>query len=205
MSVVVEEDLETPSMDLEPAEELALAKRVAAGDEQALTALYERYADPLFAFIYHHLEGARPEAEEVWQDTLAAAVRSMARYRGESGFFSWLCGIARHKVGDYFRRRNRTTQNLILVPPADLARLMDQGPLPDELVNERATCVRVVEALGRVPSAYRTALSARYAEGRSVEEVAQLLDRNYKATESLLSRAREAFRAALSQQPEMEL
>ena len=76
---------------------------------------------------------------------------------------------------------------------------------PEELLRERATCLRVVEVLGLLPLDYRRALVARYADGQSVEEVARLLGRSYKATESVLSRAKEAFRLALSAETEEEL
>ena len=190
-------------MDPEAAEELALAQRVGNGDESALRTLYERHADPLYAYVCHSLDGARSEAEEVWQDTLETAIRTLPAYRGQSRFFSWMCGIARHKLADYWRRHNR--QHLFLMPPEELNELLDAGPLPDELVGRRATCLRVVEVLGLLPSDYRTALVARYADGHSVEEIAKLLDRSYKATESVLSRAKEAFRAALAGKSEVEL
>jgi RNA polymerase sigma-70 factor (ECF subfamily) len=79
------------------------------------------------------------------------------------------------------------------------------SPLPEEVLSQKATCLRVVEVLGQLPPDYRAALSARYADGSSVEEVARLLAKSYKATESLLSRARAAFRAALSGQTEIQL
>ncbi len=63
-------------------DDLSLASRVADGDECALEALYRRHADSLFAFVYHHLGGSRPDAEEVWQDTWAAAVASLRTYGG---------------------------------------------------------------------------------------------------------------------------
>ena len=59
-------------MDAEIAEELALARRVTGGDEEALRTLYERHADPLYAYVCHSMEGARQEAEEVWQESLGA-------------------------------------------------------------------------------------------------------------------------------------
>lgn len=201
--IVVGQNLETLQMDPEIAEDLALAQRVVSGDESALETLYERHADPLYAFVSHSLDGARSEAEEVWQDALEAAIRTLPAYQGQSRFFSWLCSIARHKVADHWRRQNR--QRLCLMPPENLLQLMDAGPLPDEIVNRRATCLRVVEILGLLPPDYRTALVARYADGQSVGETAKLLDRSYKATESVLSRAKEAFRAALAGRSEMEL
>jgi RNA polymerase sigma-70 factor, ECF subfamily len=204
MSAVARE-LEMPKMNPETIEDLALAGRVAQGDEGALTVLYERYADPLFGYVYHALEGARQEAEEVWQDTLSAGLRALPTYHGQSRLFSWLCSIARHKIADHFRRQGRSQPSLFLLPPEDLTNLMDTGPLPDQVVSQRAICLRVVEVLGLLPADYRTALVARYADGLSVEEVALRLGKSYKATESTLSRAKEAFRAATSRQPEMDL
>src|SRR3974390_2228031 len=121
--IAVLQRLETRQMDPKTTEELALARRVADGDESALSALYERHAESLFAFVCHHLDGARPDAEELWQDTLAAAVRALPSYRGQSRFFSWLCSIARNKIADHCRRQSRLRQNLSLFSPQDLTRL----------------------------------------------------------------------------------
>jgi RNA polymerase sigma-70 factor (ECF subfamily) len=202
--ITVVQDLERPRMAPETAEDLALAEQASSGDESALTRLYERYADPLFAYIHHHLEGARPEAEEVWQDTLSAAIRALPAYRGQSRFFSWLCGIARHQLADFWRRRGRDRQELCLVSPEELTRLMDNGTVPEEILGQQATRLRVVETLGELPPDYRTALVARYADGQGVEFIAQLLGKSYKAAEATLSRAREASRQALAAQPENE-
>jgi len=199
------QNLEISQMDSEIAEDLALAQRIASGDESALKTLYQSYADPLYAFICHSMEGDQSEAEEVWQESLEAAVRMLPTYRGQCRFFSWICGIARHKLADYWRQKNRSRQHLSLMPPENLARLMDEGPLPDEVVGQRATCLWVVEILGLLPQTYRNALVARYADGLSVEEIAKSLDKSYKATESLLSRAKEAFRNALADRSELEL
>jgi RNA polymerase sigma-70 factor (ECF subfamily) len=81
---------------------------------------------------------------------------------------------------------------------------MDGGPLPEEILALKGTRLRVVEALAVLPDDYRRALVARYADQRSVGDVAKLLGRNYKATESLLGRARTAFRAAFLAESEEE-
>jgi RNA polymerase sigma-70 factor (ECF subfamily) len=184
---------------MEAAEDLTLARQVTDGDETALEAFYARYADPLFAFIYHHLDESRPDAEDIWQDTLLAAIRALPAYRGRSRLFTWLCGIARHKIADHFRRQGRSVAEVFSdVPQAELAALIGAGILPEEVVARQATRVRVVEALATLRDDYRTALVARYADEQSVDEVARQLGRTYKATESLLSRARVAFQEALA-------
>jgi RNA polymerase sigma-70 factor (ECF subfamily) len=185
-------------MDAEYADNLKLAARVSRGDADALNEFYARYADLVFAFILHRLAGARADAEEIWQDTFVTAIRVLPSYQARSRLFSWLCGIARHKVADYWRRRNGTDGSVLTVSPECLLELMDSGPLPDEVLNQSALRVRVIEALAELPDDYRSALLARYAEESSVQEVARLLGRSYKAAESLLSRAKVALRSALT-------
>ena len=185
-------------------DDLALANQVVEGSEAALAALYERHADSLFAFIYHHLDGARPDAEDIWQEALLAALRGLPTYRGQCRLFTWLCSIARHKIADHFRQRGWwLTDAFSDLPAARLASLISSGPLPEEIVTGRAARARVVQALALLPEDYQRALVARYADEHSVSEVAQMLDRTYKATESLLSRARVALRDALAS-PEEE-
>jgi RNA polymerase sigma-70 factor (ECF subfamily) len=183
----------------EPSDEV-LVQRAASGDEQAIEILYERYADSLFAFIYHHLDGDRPDVEDIWQETLAAAFRSLGSYRGQAHFFTWLCSIARHKIADHLhRQRMCPAEQFSDVPEPRLSVLVAGGPLPEEVLMNRANRVRVVEALARVSQNYRLALIARYGDGLGVEEVATLIGRTYKATESLLSRARSALREAIGE------
>jgi RNA polymerase sigma-70 factor (ECF subfamily) len=161
--------------------------------EDDLRILYDRHADMLFAFIYHHL-GRRDEAEEVWQETWLAAVRGIGTYRGKSGIFTWLCGIARHKITDHRRRKGLHDARVINAPFEKLD--MAGGPIPEEVLTRRDVRLRVVEALAGLPDDYRAALVARYADESGVDEVARRLGKPYKAAESLLSRARAAFRSA---------
>lgn len=176
-----------------------LVRKLLAGDEAALEALYARYAQALYAYIVHQLDGARADAEELWQDTWLAALEALSRWRGEGTLFTWLCGIARHKVLDHLRRKGRQAALVADAPPEGLAELMDAAPLPEEWVAQRATRSALARAWGTLPCAYRSALLARYVEGCAVAQVAERLQRSYKATESLLSRAREALRRALAE------
>ena len=183
-------------------DDVDLAARVARGDTGAFDRFYARHADLVFAFIYHQLNGARSDAEEVWQDTFIAAIRALPGYRGQSRLSSWLCSIARRKVADRWRRQNRAVGLELAVAPENLAELMDRGPLPDEVLRQNATRARVVAALAELPADYREALVARHADGCPVEEVARQLGRSYKAAESLLSRAKAALREVLIRGPE---
>jgi RNA polymerase sigma factor (sigma-70 family) len=185
-------------MDDNYQDDMDLAAQVARGEANAFDEFYAQHADLVFGFIFHQLNGARSDAEEVWQDTFLTALRALPSYQGRSRLGSWLCSIARHKAADRLRQLRQPSNALSATSPAHLLELMDRGPLPDEVLNQSATCARVSEALAELPAEYREALVVRYADGESVEQISRRLGRTYKATESLLSRARAALREALT-------
>lgn len=186
-------------------DDLNLATRVVQGDTSAFDDFYARYADLVFAFIYHLLKGARADVEDIWQDTFTVAVRALPGYRGKSRLSSWLCGIARHKVTDFLRSKSRNREIVSPLSYKQLLKLMDNGPLPDEMMQQDMIRAQIVEALAGLPVEYRNVLIVRYVEEQPVEEVARRLGRSYKATESLLSRARAKLRDLLKDKPEESL
>jgi RNA polymerase sigma-70 factor (ECF subfamily) len=182
-------------MQSDPNEELRLARRIAAGDENAVEEYYDRYAEPLYAFIYHHVN--KEDAEEIWQDSLLVSIRGMAGYHGQSKIYTWLCAIARHKIADFFRRNHRLAEN-VSTPLEETKNIFDKSPLPEDWLQKKAVRVQVIDALQMLSEEYREALIARYADDKEVEVIARQLGRSYKATESLLSRARLAFQNAFT-------
>jgi RNA polymerase sigma-70 factor, ECF subfamily len=180
------------------ADDLAMVHKVVAGDSVALGMLYARYGDPLYAYVFHRLHGNRQDAEDVWHETWLAAMRALPGFRGDSRLFTWLCGIARHKVADLYRRRGATEITFSDISPASLEDILS-GQLPEDALQRSADLALMIEAVETLPDDYRQALIARYAEGLPVDRVALVLRKSYKATESLLSRARAALRQALQE------
>ncbi|MDD8025633.1 MAG: sigma-70 family RNA polymerase sigma factor [Acidobacteriota bacterium] len=182
------------------ANDRALAGRAAAGQEAALAELYDRYADMLYAFVTQLIRDPRTEADDIWQETWLAAIRSLPAYDSrKSGFFTWLCGIARHKAADSRRSvARRPSEPLSSVSDDRSLSLMDRSPLPESVLESNAVRAAVIEALADLPPGYRRMLVARYADGASVREAAEMEGKSYKAAESCLERARRAFRRALN-------
>ena len=69
-------------------EDRSLVKQIIAGNPKAMETFFHRYADPLYAFIYHHLDGVPADVEDIWQETLIAAVHALPTYQGKSRLFS---------------------------------------------------------------------------------------------------------------------
>ncbi len=154
------------------------------------------------------------DAEDAAQETLIGAWRSRAPWRGECSLEGWLRGILWHKVQDRRRARWRDLTKLeqavaLGVIEAPLAEIdpdrrvvdgmpapmnLDEGrPVEDDLILQAEDAV-VWVAMDRLPVHYQRVLQAKYLNGWSVDEIADRLHVSYKAAESLLTRARVAFK-----------
>lgn len=163
--------------------ELALRAAVLAGDVRAWEAWYAESFAALFAYAQWRSGGRHDWAEEIVQETWLVAVRRIARFDPvRASFQSWLRGIAANVIRNQLRLRRRRTPAVSL-----------NGDLPHSAMDVERSA-RIAEALAAMPAHYEEVLRAKYLDGRSVEEIAKNRSESAKAIESLLSRARQAFR-----------
>jgi RNA polymerase sigma factor (sigma-70 family) len=180
-------------------QDLILAGEVLAGNESSLQSLYEQNANALYAFIFHSLDGEHDLADDIWQETWLAGFHSLGAYSGRSSLFTWLCAIARHKMADHFRRAKRTEEFSGELLTENTCYL-DAEPLPEQVVQAKATRLMVVRTFKCLSLEYQSVLEERYLQEKSVGEIARQMQKSYKATESLLSRARNRFRQVFNSQ-----
>jgi RNA polymerase sigma-70 factor (ECF subfamily) len=134
--------------------------------------------------------GLRGDADEVVQDVWLTAVRRIASFDPERApFAAWLRGIAAGLLRNRFRRRAPPPRVAATVPPADAD------------AERRDEAERVARALSALPDPYEDVLRAKYLEERSVADIAAERGDSLKAVESLLTRARQAFREAYGEAP----
>jgi len=183
--------------------DLDLARRVLAGDESASETFFADYFPRLYRFARIRLGGKEQGAEEVVQSTLIRAVRKLHTYRGEAALFTWLCTICRREIGLWLQHAGRVAE----VPLADeLPRLrtaLDAAASlarsdPESEASRRELSQLVQLTLVELPERYGRVLEWKYIQELSVDEIANRLGVGYKATESLLTRARQAFRDAFA-------
>jgi RNA polymerase sigma-70 factor (ECF subfamily) len=181
-----------------------LARRMLAGDERAFEAFFDGHFPALYRFALVRLAYDADAAEEVAQTAMCKAVSKLGTYRGEALLFTWLCTFCRREIWAVHRRRRQTGRAIELVEDTpevraaleSLVHALDAGPEETLIRGELRRLVQLT--LDRLPVRYRNALEWKYVEEVSVNEIAGRLALSSKAAESLLTRAREAFRHAFS-------
>lgn len=176
-----------------------LVRRMSSGDESAFEDFFEGHFSRLFRFSVARLGGDAVTAEEVVQASLCLAVARLETWRGEASLFTWLCTICRHEIGRHLRRRGRDPIDLSVREDSAEARAALESieaslEGPEASIGRDETARRVQAALDSLPSHYASALEWKYLQGLPVDEIAARLRMGAKAAESLLTRARGAFR-----------
>ena len=181
-------------------QDLQLARRLVAGDEREFTRFFDEYYPRVFRFALARLRRDTDAADEMAQRTLCRAARKLHLYRGEASLFTWLCQICRHEIHDHAESLAREAARFVSVDEDPTIRAAleslpaDAHSDPVGMAN-RADVLRLVQVvLDYLPAGYGNALEWKYVEGLEVTEIAARLQVTPLAAESMLARARRAFR-----------
>lgn len=181
-------------------EEAALLSRAKQGDPLALKALVEQHQDDVF-YLALGLLGRRPDAEDAMQDVMIKALRALPRFRGDSGFATWLYRITHNTCRDYQRRQRwaRMTDS-VDEQPGLVSQWQAQHPADDP---DRATASgqlgqELLSALDTLTPSERSVFVLRQFQELSTRETAQVLSRAEGSVKNLLFRAMRKLREALA-------
>jgi RNA polymerase sigma-70 factor, ECF subfamily len=182
------------------AEEKALVDAARAGDARALDAFLERYQPQVYRFSLRMCR--QPEdAQDVLQETMLAAFRTLRSFRGAASASTWLYTIARSFCIKKRRRRKHAPQATISLTTEEGRRaleLPDLGPAPDVALERRRLEAALDESIQKLAPAYRDVLLLRDVEGLPARDVARVMRISIEAVKSRLHRARLTVREGLA-------
>lgn len=169
-----------------------------AGDPRALEELLERY-QPLLMRFGLRMCGSREDAEDIVQDSMLAAVRTLPEFRGDASVSTWLYTIARSFCIKKRRRSKFAPKELESLDAGrrDLDALAANDRSPEEGALDRELDDAVQAAMMALEPGQREILVLRDVEGLTAKEVASVTGLNVGAVKSKLHRARAALRRAL--------
>lgn len=180
-------------------DDAALLHRIAAGEQDALDALYVRYHARLMRYLMARLTGSTEWAEEVLQETFLSVWLGAHGFRAAATPAAWIFAIARHHVLKALRTQTRHPERPSLQRWLD-GDVEDQGDVPfaaqalDESVIDRLV---LLEAFAQLSFKHREILELAFHYGFAANEIAHILGVPVGTVKSRMSYARQALQRAL--------
>lgn len=151
-------------------------------DRATFAALVEEHQDRLRGFLYRYTRN-RQDAEDLTQDTFVKAYRNIHRYDSKYSFSTWLYTIARRTAYNHFRDTKPTE-------PIEFEVVASKEEAPDEEAVQGDERAWVWEATKKLKPDFREALTLKYIEDMSVEEIARIMGKTQTNVKIILFRAR---------------
>lgn len=181
-----------PENPAEPGDRVVV-ERVLAGDRDAYRLLVRRYQDVLFRHALR-MTGERDVAEDLVQASFVKAYTSISHCRDQDRFGAWVFRILVNACKDHLKSRRRRDVSL----DDDIVQPISPTNPQSEL--ERTETRRLLErALAKLPDSLREAFVLKHVEGRSYEEIAELMETSIPALKMRVHRARELLKQLLAE------
>ena len=193
---------ETPLVSGRSLSDHELIDRAKNGDEDAFAEIVSRYKNPITNFLYRFLNDYE-EAVDLAQETFVRVYFALDRYHTQYAFSTYIYRIAANlAISEIRKRKRRSILSLTGLFQTDEENSTefqppDTRPLPDrDLVDDEQARV-IAKAIATLPPKYRVPIVLRDVEGRSYEEVAEIMQLGLGTTKSRISRARGLLREKL--------
>jgi len=185
----------TQSSMMQRTDDLDLIHRLKAGDDDAMRDLYARYGQRLYAYALR-LTNDPAAAEDVTQNALITAWRTVGSFREEGRLIAWLLGIVHHTAMKSIR------DVPTVLDPSTEEDVPDRQPSPQEQAEGREMKRWVRDGLASLSLEHRTVLELVFYQGLSLNEVAEVLGCPLGTVKSRLSYARQHLRGVLTRMEE---
>lgn len=180
-------------------DESKLVARMRSGDQRAFGEFFDAYVVRLGNFASRRSALEPSAIEDVVQLTMINAMRKLSSFRGDASLFTWLCSICRNHLADARRKAARQPEvnsldSVIAGSPMALPiQLHDfRDPLDECAAHSDRNEIR--RAVNSLPARYAKILELRYGDELSMTEIADVFGVSETAAQSLLARARRAFK-----------
>ncbi len=169
-------------------EEIDLIEKARTGDTASFEALVKKYQEKIYGLANYVCLGLKSEADDVYQETFISAFKNIAKFKGNSGFGTWLYRIAANNCWMKFRKKKAEK----LVSLEDVRGLEDIAQVDDLAKKELSESI--TKALSKLSVDYRLAVTLADIQGLSMEEAAKVLKITVPAFKTRLFRARAALK-----------
>lgn len=172
---------------------LSFIRRILAGDSKAVIQFYKSYSPKILRYLTNKLPRLE-DAQEITNDVFLEAIDSLSLLQKEENISAWLYRIAHNKMVDFYRRKK--IKSILLSQMPFLQIVASEINQPEFQFEKNKIRDGIETALRSLPDNYRKILKLHYEEMIPIKRIAIILNLSFKATESLLFRARQSFKLA---------
>jgi RNA polymerase sigma-70 factor (ECF subfamily) len=183
-------------------EDRQLISECLKGRGEAFSELVRRYQDRLYNAVFRFLDDAQ-DAQDVTQEAFISAWQALARFKGDSKFFTWIYRIAINHAID-LKRKHRVSQGTEIRLNDELQPIASPSSPPEAAVEQREEVEKLRKALNLLSNEHRLVLILKDLDGMKYEEMAETLDVPIGTIRSRLHRARLELRQILERQGHVE-
>src|ERR671920_1429784 len=177
-----------------------LVTRAIAGRDDSFEELVRRYQRPLVSYVYR-MTGNYESALDLTQEVFIKVYGSLARYRPEYKFSTWIYRIAHNAAIDHLRRQGAARIEEMEVEGAEGSTfekpLASKAPTPEQETERGERRAEIEEVVAQLPPAYRELIVLRHSHDLSYDEIAEVTSLPLGTVKNRIFRAREAMRELL--------
>ena len=169
----------------------ALVKKILRGEEQAIVTFYQTYSPQLLRFLKTRLPRGE-DAQEILNDVFLDAVDALPTLQKDTNLKAWLYKIANNKTADFYRKKKVKSFLFSKMPYMEI--LANEISQPEFQMEKNKIRDKIEASFHSVSGHYQQILRMHYEDEIPVKAIAVELNLSFKATESLLFRARQSFK-----------
>ncbi len=170
--------------------EKRIVNNIIKKDQKTLLEFYRKNQKPVFNYIFRQIKDYHT-AEELTQDVFIDFIEALRDFRYQSSLKTFLFSIAKNKTIDWLRKKKIKKILFSAFPPYVVEGL--KVVFIDQEIEKKVLAKKIERVLKKLPNDYYFVLRQKYINGEKVAVIAKKLQLGFKATESLLFRARQAF------------
>jgi RNA polymerase sigma factor (sigma-70 family) len=166
--------------------------RVLKGDQSAFALLVEKYQNYIFTLVLRFIEN-REDAEEIAQDVFVKAYRSLADFRGDSKFSTWLFTITRTTCLSFLRKKKLDTQSLDNERTGLQVENRESG-FNANLIEQKSKHAMLNRAIAMLSPDDAQVLNLFYKGDQTLEEIGKIMRLDANTVKVKLHRARQRLK-----------
>jgi len=152
--------------------------------------MYDMNFNYVYSFVFLRLSANKEATEDIVQETFVSAMKGFVNYRATSSYKTWLCGIAKNKIFNYYRNN---VKNKDFTQFEELSYLADNQDMGFILINLETRKV-ILETLNKLKPIYKYVLILKYIDDYSVNDIAKYLCKTPKSIDGILQRSKISFK-----------